>query len=195
MKSIFIILGFVIFISPLTKCKTVSKKKVNENNVEENLIDYALKRFDLDSTLTIKIPNQWDSIGYLKFPSYEYKYYIELRPRTNLNERILVKRLRFNIPTVDLDELSHYYKNEMTTIPDYKNIHLQKDSLYLLKDKKAGDLLYSFLFKEKRIYESRTFLVNADSSITVIEIKTHDIDTSVSYKRILSILNSIEIIK
>lgn len=171
-------------------CNCNGKKKDESKNLE--LPDFTEKKFDLDSSINIMIPNSWDSIGYLFVPSYEYKYYVNLRSKEK-KEGILVERLKFKIPTLKLTELAELYKNEIMTNPSYKKVHLLKDDFPVIDTKNTGILFYSILDKNETVYLSRVFFINTDSSNTLIDVETRNSDTSISYKWNEYIIKSIRI--
>jgi hypothetical protein len=166
-----------------------------ESNKEKEIMPnkYKSKSFDLDSSLSLMIPADWDSTEYLKYPSYEYKYYLKVKPKNTSFIGIFVKRLKFKVPTLELKSLFDLLKLEITTDPAYTNCKILISDTTDINGKRLGTLLYYVTFKEKACYEGRFFFINADSSNTVGEIRTQKLDSTSALAEIKYMLHSIKI--
>jgi hypothetical protein len=163
-----------------------------ENKKDTSTVDkISLQKLELDSSLWIKVPQSWDSVEKLKIPSYEYQYYKKLSSK--VGESVEVKRLKFRNSNMDLQRLSEFFKNETVTTPSYRSIRLIKENSRSVNNIPTQSLIYSFLDNDKFKCLGRLFFINADSSRTIIEVKTCCSDTTTCYKRNERILNSVEI--
>ena len=91
--------------------------------------------------------------------------------------------------------LFYYYKNLITTIPSYKEIHLLKQDSLKSGGNSIGRLLYRAIDNGQVLYEGRFFYINADSSNTIGEIRTTNLDSTTALKEITNVLNTISLAK
>jgi hypothetical protein len=190
MKQILSVLFFGMIVIFLCNCNGAKRKEESKNWA---LHDFSVKKFDLDSSISIMIPNSWDSIGGLLSYSYEYKYYITLNSKEK--GELLVQRLKFKNPLLQLSSLVEFYKHWVSSNPSYKNVRLLREDFPVIGSKKTGILFYSMLYKNEPVYLSKVFFINSDSSNTLIEVETRNSDTSISHKWNDHIVNSIRITK
>ena len=184
MKKIAVIIFALAKLFFFSNCSTTVKKKVSCEN-------YEIMRFDLDSNLLFAIPKNWDSVDNHLFWSPEYKYYVDISDRKK-TEGIEIKRLKFRDPELNLLNQATYLKNGVLTTSSYSPINLLQESTKEFKNQTIGILLFSLKRSGDTFYWARVYFINKDSSNTTIDIRTTDIDSAVSYKKINCILNSLK---
>ena len=63
----------------------------------------------------------------------------------------MVQRLKFKIPPLELTQLADFYKNEITTTPVYKTVHLIKEGSFIIGGKTSESYHIQFWKMMKKL--------------------------------------------
>lgn len=179
----------LLIVLHFSNCNDNQNSKKENLNSKQSKTEY--KKIDLEKSFSMLIPNEWDSTHTLMYPSYEYRYYYQIGPKNNNQEGLVVKRLRFRNPILDLSQVLDFCKSEITTDLNYSKIEVLIYDSVTLKDKRIGRVFCSAIFNTKKLYEARFCFINKDSSITIGQIFTQREDTMLAYNKVYTPLNSI----